>query len=135
MFDWNEIQRIINTYSSRTMSKYIFENGFSGEDAVLRKIWTWSEKSSESCTICVTLEDGQYFHMEDIEELTRIIKTQYPDVSRLKEYTLNLIQFEGDVCTVSGILLTFNLIWLRDGCVGWMCYLWVFFDYFILFYF
>ena len=92
------------------MSKYIFENGFSGEDAVLRKIWTWSEKSSESCTICVTLEDGQYFHMEDIEELTRIIKTQYPDVSRLKEYTLNLIQFEGDVCTVSGILLTFNWI-------------------------
>ena len=96
------------------MSKYIFENGFSGEeleDAVLRKIWTWSETNEESAEISVgvTIEERQFFYMRGIGTMSRIVKTQYPKAGTLKGFQLNHIRFKEDVCEVSGISLTFNL--------------------------
>ena len=73
----------------KNISKYIFENGFSGEeleDAVLRKIWTWSESldATAEISIGVTLEEEQFFYMEDIGTMSRIVKTQYPEAGTLK---------------------------------------------------
>ena len=96
------------------MSKYIFENEFSGEeleDAVLRKIWTWSETNEESAeiSVAVTIEDREFFYMRDIGAISRIVQTQYPKAGTLKGFQLNHIRFKEDVCEVSGISLTFNL--------------------------
>ena len=73
--------------------------------------------------ICVTLEGEQFFYVEDIETMSRIVKTRYPEAGTPKGSNLNLIQFnERDACEVSrGITdIFFDLMdtWMDVRFVG-----------------